>query len=275
MFPLKMFSRLSDLLPKTLPRAARNRFTCAVSCLMTLLCFAGFPVFGASTNVNIVDFAFTPAAVTVHVNDSVVWTWIGPTVHTSTSDTGLWDSGLLDTTGAKFTHTFTSSGSFPYFCEVHPFMTASVTVQNQTPPNIPPSVSITSPGAGAIFPAPWTGTIQAAVSDTDGTVTQVVFRAGSNVLGTVANPSANPSINVNSLAAGSYNLTVVATDNAGASTTSKAVNITVVTQTQTNAPAITIISPTDGAVFPAPWTGIIQVTNSDSSGTVTQIDFRA
>ena len=47
--------------------------------------------------------------------------------HTSTSSTGVWDSEVL-TQYAKFEHTFSSAGTFPYFCEIHPGMTASVTV---------------------------------------------------------------------------------------------------------------------------------------------------
>ena len=94
---------------------------------------------GATANVSIVDFAFNPASVTVQVNDTVVWTWVGPTTHSTTSDNGLWNSGLLNPTTSTFSFTFKSGGSYPYFCEVHPFMTASVTVQNQTNP--PPAVT--------------------------------------------------------------------------------------------------------------------------------------
>jgi hypothetical protein len=223
----------------------------------------------ASANVNIIDFAFNPASVTIHVNDSVVWTWIGPTVHTATSDTGLWDSGLLSTPGAKFTHTFTSSGSFPYFCVVHPFMTASVSVQSQPPPNVPPTVSITSPANGSTFPAPWSGTIQASVGDSDGTVTQVVFLAGSSVLGTIANPPANPSVNVSNVAVGAYTLTAVASDNAGASTTSAAVNIAVTGQTTNQPPpgetniAIQVV----GSIAFDPQTGLFNQSVTVTNGT--------
>ena len=94
--------------------------------------------------------------------------------------------------------------------------------------NAPPQVAITSPTNGATFIAPWTGTIQAAASDADGTLTKVDFFAGMTLLGTVDNPSANPSLTVTKLAAGSYMLTAVATDNGGASSTSAGVTISVV-----------------------------------------------
>ncbi len=74
-----------------------------------------------TVNVSIVDFAFEPGNVTVNVNDSVKWTHNGGTItlHTTTSDSGLWDSGDL-TVGQNFSHTFTTTGYFPYHCTVHP-----------------------------------------------------------------------------------------------------------------------------------------------------------
>jgi plastocyanin len=240
MFPLKSCSTIPALVLTEMRRIRGKAFSLVFSISAAFMACVPAPVLGASTNVDIVDFSFNPASVTVHVNDSVIWTWIGPTVHTATSDTGLWDSGLLSAGSTKFTHTFTSSGSFPYFCEVHPFMTASVTVQAQTV-NVPPTVSINSPANGATFAAPWTGTIQATVGDSDGTVTQVVFMAGSAVLGTVPNPPSNPSIPVTNLAAGNYSLTAVATDNAGAFTTSAAVNIIVGTETNQPPPLTNLV----------------------------------
>ena len=87
----------------------------------------------ASATVGIVDFAFSPSSVSVNVGDTVTWTNQGAITHTSTSGTsptpdGLWTSGFLNP-AMTFSHQFTSSGSFPYYCQVHTFMTASVTVQ--------------------------------------------------------------------------------------------------------------------------------------------------
>ncbi|HEV2392354.1 MAG TPA: TIGR03118 family protein [Verrucomicrobiae bacterium] len=103
----------------------------------------------ATVNVSVVDFAFTPASVTINQNDEVTWNFssANQAPHSSTSDGGLWDSGILGA-GAGFSHTFNLSGNFPYHCTVHPFMTASVTVQAPpTPPpptNNPPPVSTAS-----------------------------------------------------------------------------------------------------------------------------------
>ena len=171
--------------------------------------------------------AFFPSAVTINVGDQVTWVWAGSIPHSST-DTGVWDSGLLTGASHTFSFTFNTAGTFPYFCSLHAAfgMTGSVTVQSG---NIPPSVAITAPTNGATFAAPWNGTIQASASDSDGTVTKVEFFAGATLLGTVNNPTANPSFTVTNLAAGNYILTAVATDNGGATNTSAGVSIAIVT----------------------------------------------
>jgi len=92
--------------------------------------------------------------------------------------------------------------------------------------NLPPTVTITNPASGTVFAAPASVTIQASASDSDGTVTNVQFLVGSSV---VTNQSAAPFSTVtNNLAAGSYTLSAIAADNAGATATN-AVTITVVT----------------------------------------------
>ncbi len=183
----------------------------------------------ATTTVDVQNFVFNPAAVTINVNDSVNWVWVSG-FHNTTSnpgDTTMWASSSM--TGGSFSFTFPAAGNFPYVCTIHAGigMTGSVTVQGGA--NVPPSVAITSPADGASFIAPWTGTVQATASDTDGTVSKVDFFAGTTLLGTVNNPAANLSFTVTNLAAGSYRLTAVATDNGGATTTSAGVNINVVT----------------------------------------------
>lgn len=183
----------------------------------------------AVANVSVVDFAFSPTSVTINVNDQVKWNFssANQAPHTSTSDTGLWDSGI-EGAGASFTHTFTSGGSFPYHCTVHPFMTASVTVQ-AVATNVPPTVSITAPANNTTFAAPWTGAIQATASDSDDTVSRVAFYDGTSLLGTVANPPTNLSFGVTNMPAGDHNLKAVATDSRGATNTSTVVTIHVLT----------------------------------------------
>src|ERR1700731_198629 len=52
----------------------------------------------AASAVSIVDFMFSPATITVPVGTTVTWTNMSASDsdHTTTSDTGLWDSGLTN-----------------------------------------------------------------------------------------------------------------------------------------------------------------------------------
>jgi plastocyanin len=89
------------------------------------------PGVGGSTLVAIRDFSFQPSAVTIKAGSSVTWLNCEPAgtpSHTTTSDQGVWNSPLL-APGDAFTQTFDTPGVFPYICAVHPFMTATVTVQ--------------------------------------------------------------------------------------------------------------------------------------------------
>jgi plastocyanin len=49
------------------------------------------------------------------------------TMHTWTSDDGLWDSGNLRT-GDTFEFTFDEAGEYPFHCQIHRSMTGTVTV---------------------------------------------------------------------------------------------------------------------------------------------------
>ena len=79
----------------------------------------------------IVDFSFAPNNLTINVGDMVEWTNQDGVSHTSTSDDGVWDSGLLGQ-GDTFTYTFTLAGSYSYHCTPHPFMTGTVVVSAAT-----------------------------------------------------------------------------------------------------------------------------------------------
>lgn len=91
--------------------------------------------------------------------------------------------------------------------------------------NTPPVVSITSPAANATFKAPASVTITASATDAKGSVTKVGFYNGTTLLAEV---TASPyTYTWGNVAAGTYTLTAVATDNNGATTTSSGVTIVV------------------------------------------------
>jgi len=85
------------------------------------------PATGA-VKVAITNFAFIPSIVTVAVGTTVTWTNEDSVAHTVTSTTQRFDSGDLKTK-RQFSFTFTTAGTYAYFCTIHPFMTASVIVQ--------------------------------------------------------------------------------------------------------------------------------------------------
>ncbi len=106
-----------------------------------------------------------------------------------------------------------------------PGLPAALTLNLQAPLNQAPTVALTTPAADAVFNAPASVNIAATASDSDGTVAKVEFYNGSTLLGSdTASPYAFTWSNV---AAGTYNLSAKATDNAGAVTTSASRSITV------------------------------------------------
>ncbi len=134
--------------------------------------------------------------------------------------------------------------------------------------NTLPSASISSPSSGAVFIAPATIAITATAADSDGTVATVDFYQGTTLLGT--STTAPYSFTWTSVAAGSYSLTAVATDDRGGTTTSAPVNVTVNVNA---APTVNITSPAAGANFSAPANITLAANASDSDGTVASVAF--
>ena len=77
--------------------------------------------------VTIVDFAFQPASLEVPAGTTVTWTNSGAATHTVSADNGAFDSGRL-ASGATFSQTFDTAGTFTYHCEIHPQMTGTIVV---------------------------------------------------------------------------------------------------------------------------------------------------
>ena len=80
-----------------------------------------------AASVTVANMAFSPAAVGTTLGGTVTWSFQDPFNHTSTSDQGFWDSGSRSS-GATYTHTFTSAGTFSYHCTIHSMMHGTVKV---------------------------------------------------------------------------------------------------------------------------------------------------
>ena len=86
----------------------------------------GNPVTGV-TQLNIQNFAYQPANMQVRVGTTVTWTNQDNVPHSVTFKNGMKDSGLLYQ-GQSFSYTFNTPGAYQYYCTVHPYMVATVTV---------------------------------------------------------------------------------------------------------------------------------------------------
>lgn len=84
---------------------------------------------GDANTIEMRDFSFFPASLTVQAGTSVTWRNVGEVPHNSTSVTeGLWQSADLQP-DQTFSRTFTASGTFAYECTLHPGMEGTITVQ--------------------------------------------------------------------------------------------------------------------------------------------------
>jgi plastocyanin len=81
----------------------------------------------ASASVNMGDFFFSPASVTVAVGDTVSWHNSGQAPHNATADDGSFRTPDLNN-GQSASHTFGSAGTFSYICTIHPNMKGTVRV---------------------------------------------------------------------------------------------------------------------------------------------------
>lgn len=86
---------------------------------------------GSDSNaVAIKNFAFAPSTLQVSAGTSVTWTNNDQTAHTSTADKSSpasWDSANV-APGATFSYTFAKAGTYTYHCNIHDYMTGTITV---------------------------------------------------------------------------------------------------------------------------------------------------
>jgi amicyanin len=134
-----------------------RRWLLALAGAAGLLLPLGMPMRAATTHqVEIADFAFTPATVTISVGDAVTWTNSDAIEHTATG--GGFDSGLLGQ-GESYSVTFSEAGTYDYLCTPHPTMTGQIIVQAAAAPaaspGTVPNVAMRAPPAthGGWLPA--------------------------------------------------------------------------------------------------------------------------
>lgn len=191
----------------------------------------------SNRTVEVVGTSFSPNLLSVTVGDTVTFNGLA-FFHTATG-TGTVEpfcgSASLDSCSV----TFNVVGTFPFHCIPHQSfgMTGSVQVVG---PNLRPFAQITSPASGSVFATGATFTVSADASDLFGRVNSVRFlRNGANLMLDVDSPY---SANVNIQFPGNYLLTALVTDNSLLTSTSAAINISVVAPVN-----IQLLSPAAGA----------------------------
>ena len=147
---------------------------------------------------------------------------------------------------------------------------SAISIKVTVPANVLPVASITSPLNNASFVAPATVVVNATANDADGTIAKVDFYNGSALLGSDATaPYAYTWTNV---AAGTYLVTVNATDNSNGVSSSSVVTI-VVNPAANIAPVTTITAPVNNTSYTALASIFITADASDADGSISKVEF--
>jgi len=78
--------------------------------------------------VQIDNFTFTPATLTVAAGTTVTWKNEDDSPHRIGDKDGTFKSAALDTDDS-FSHTFAMPGVYPYICTIHPYMAGKIVVK--------------------------------------------------------------------------------------------------------------------------------------------------
>ncbi|WP_457112603.1 cupredoxin domain-containing protein [Marmoricola sp. URHA0025 HA25] len=108
---------------------------------------AGAMTTGTTKTVAIMNYAFSPAELNVEVGDTVTWTNMDTAPHTVTVTSGPVKFASANLAkGQTFSYTFTTAGTYSYYCAVHPDMVAKVVVSGtSTTPTPTPTPTPTDP----------------------------------------------------------------------------------------------------------------------------------
>jgi len=104
--------------------------TALLAAALPELTAAGAAVTAATSpaTVQIDNFAFTPATLTVTAGTTVIWKNDDDSPHRIGDKNGTFKSAALDTDDT-FSHTFAAPGEYPYICTIHPYMAGKIIVK--------------------------------------------------------------------------------------------------------------------------------------------------
>jgi plastocyanin len=86
------------------------------------------PPKATKTEVVIDNFSFSPKTTTVPIGATVTWTNHGNVPHVVASADDQFKKSPVLKAGQSFSNTFTTAGTYSYFCSIHPRMTAKIIV---------------------------------------------------------------------------------------------------------------------------------------------------
>jgi plastocyanin len=89
---------------------------------------SGTAAASSGSTVEIDNFMFMPATLTVPAGTTVTWKFDDSTQHTVTAADKSFASPPM-AGGQTYTHTFTAAGTVAYHCSIHPFMTGTIIVK--------------------------------------------------------------------------------------------------------------------------------------------------
>ena len=108
-----------------------------VAGVAAFLLLAATPVWAAdATGVKIGNFTFGPQEMRIKAGTTITWTNEDDIPHTVVSPNNF-RSKVLDTDGT-YSFTFTTPGTYKYFCSLHPHMTGTIVVEAVTGSIAPP-----------------------------------------------------------------------------------------------------------------------------------------
>jgi len=208
-----------------MPTVISRSFRMQVFLLAVLAVALSAAAQGATAQVSVTSNRFTDSAsgnstTTINPGDSVTWTFNGGT-HTTTSGTcnpGCtpapgWDSGTKSS--GTFSHTFPTAGNFPYYCIIHGSMMQGTIVVQQG--QALPTANFSFQPA-----APTIGTNVTFTDTSGGAPTSWAWNFGDPASGTSNTSNAqNPTHAF--LSAGTFNVSLTATNAAGSNTITKAI----------------------------------------------------
>jgi plastocyanin len=161
--------------------------------LVALVLFA--PTAGAqgeTMTVSIKNSAFDPANATVAPGTTVTWVNNDQVPHTATANDGAFDSGTLQP-GQSYSFAFDKPGTYAYHCNIHPYMTATVTVSGASASASASASGSASPTASASPSASPSGSASASASGSASASSSGSAMATSPTASAITSPPASAS----------------------------------------------------------------------------------